>query len=143
MAKAKYFSHDEQPKAFVAIYCPGCECKHHLQIEYIQEFEVKTNEEGTKVVTAIASNRPIWGFNGDLDKPTFTPSLLVKSGIYVEGDKYKERMEESEWDWYVSESKICHTFIRDGKIEFLGDCTHSLAGKTVDLPEYPQSDSFK
>lgn len=27
-------------------------------------------------------------------------------------------------------------FIRDGQIQFLGDCTHALAGKTVPLPEF-------
>jgi hypothetical protein len=31
----------------------------------------------------------------------------------------------------------CHSFIRNGKIEYLGDCTHKLAGQTVTLPEYP------
>ena len=30
---------------------------------------------------------------------------------------------------------ICHSFIRDGFIEYLSDCTHSLAGKTVELKE--------
>lgn len=28
---------------------------------------------------------------------------------------------------------ICHSFVRNGKIEFLSDCTHELAGKTVEL----------
>ena len=26
-------------------------------------------------------------------------------------------------------------FVTDGKIQFLGDCTHALAGQTVDLPD--------
>ena len=34
---------------------------------------------------------------------------------------------------YVDE--ICHSFITDGKIQFLSDCTHDLAGKTVELPD--------
>jgi hypothetical protein len=29
----------------------------------------------------------------------------------------------------------CHSFIRNGQIQFLSDCHHELAGKTVDLPE--------
>lgn len=29
---------------------------------------------------------------------------------------------------------ICNSFIIDGKIRFLENCTHPLAGKTVDLP---------
>lgn len=29
----------------------------------------------------------------------------------------------------------CHSFVRDGKIEFLGDCTHEMAGTTIELPD--------
>jgi hypothetical protein len=27
----------------------------------------------------------------------------------------------------------CHSFVREGKIEFLNDCTHEHAGQTLDL----------
>lgn len=27
----------------------------------------------------------------------------------------------------------CHHFIRNGKIEYLSDCTHDMAGQTVDV----------
>lgn len=55
-----------------------------------------------------------WTFNGDYDKPTFSHSLLINQ--------------------HKSESR-CHSFVRDGKIEFLSDSFHSLAGQTVELPE--------
>ena len=63
-----------------------------------------------------------WGFNGSLDFPTFTPSVL------------------SQWDEWQGEGvpakrHVCHSFVRDGRIQFLGDCTHALKGQTVDLPE--------
>lgn len=29
--------------------------------------------------------------------------------------------------------KVCHSFVRNGKIEYLNDCTHELAGQTVEL----------
>jgi hypothetical protein len=29
----------------------------------------------------------------------------------------------------------CHSFVRAGMIEFLSDCTHELAGKTVPIPD--------
>lgn len=32
---------------------------------------------------------------------------------------------------------VCHYFIREGKIEFLADSAHIMAGRTVDLPTYP------
>jgi hypothetical protein len=28
---------------------------------------------------------------------------------------------------------VCHTWINDGKVQFLGDCTHEFAGQTLDL----------
>lgn len=31
----------------------------------------------------------------------------------------------------------CHLFIRAGQIEFLGDCTHEFAGKTVPMEPLP------
>lgn len=65
---------------------------------------------------------PAWTFNGDLDRPTFHPSLLV-------------RWQFTNAEHGFDESHVCHSFIRDGKILFLGDCTHKLAGQTVELPE--------
>lgn len=59
-----------------------------------------------------------WTWNGSLELPTFSPSVLV---TWTYGDSHEPRR--------------CHSFVRDGRIEFLGDCTHDLAGKTVDLPE--------
>lgn len=32
---------------------------------------------------------------------------------------------------------VCHCFIVAGQWQFLGDCTHELAGQTVDLPLLP------
>lgn len=29
----------------------------------------------------------------------------------------------------------CHSFIEGGRIRFLSDCSHALAGQTVELPE--------
>lgn len=64
-----------------------------------------------------------WGFNGDFDRPTLTPSILVyPHDVLLD-------------DGSVGQSYRCHSFVRDGRIEFLSDCTHALAGKTVDLSE--------
>ena len=61
-----------------------------------------------------------WEWNGSKTSPTFSPSLLVT------GYSHKDN------------KNICHSFIKDGNIQFLGDCTHSLAGKTVSLLPVPQ-----
>lgn len=58
---------------------------------------------------------PHWTWNGLFDRPTFTPSLLCNRDI--------------------PESR-CHSFVEDGKIRFLSDCWHSLAGQTVEIPDW-------
>ncbi len=64
-----------------------------------------------------------WDFTGDEDRPTFTPSILVHPhGVLLA-------------DGTVGQTPRCHSFVRDGRIEFLSDSTHALAGQTVDLPE--------
>lgn len=55
---------------------------------------------------------PLWTWNGDTDKPTLHPSILTRGG---------ER------------DARCHSFVQDGKVKFLRDCEHELAGQTVDL----------
>ena len=76
------------------IGCEGCKMLHPIHVG--DQHKVK------------------WSFNGNLEKPTFSPSLLV----YGDGNQTK-----------------CHSFITDGKIQFLSDCRHYLAGKTVDLKD--------
>lgn len=64
-----------------------------------------------------------WSWNGKQDLPTITPSILAQGFRFT-------KTEPSE-----SEPYTCHSFVIDGRIQFLGDCTHALAGQTVDLPE--------
>lgn len=52
-------------------------------------------------------------FNMDFDKPTFSPSLLQN----------------------FNKDRICHSFIKDGNIQYLEDCFHHLKGQTIELPE--------
>jgi hypothetical protein len=59
-----------------------------------------------------------WTWNGSFDKPTFTPSLLCNPD---------------------SPPHRCHSFVTDGRIQFLGDCWHTLAGQTVDIPDWDQA----
>ena len=54
-----------------------------------------------------------WTITGLPEKPTIVPSIL-SSGMLR-----------------------CHLFVRDGKIEFLDECEHALAGKTVDMVPFP------
>lgn len=84
-------------------HCPGCRRIHAVQ---------SGSDFG-----------PNWAWNGSLEKPTFTPSVLV---TYNGADAGVDGAPPA----------VCHSFVTDGRIQYLGDCTHSLAGQTVDLPEW-------
>jgi hypothetical protein len=72
------------------------------------------------IYTKNGAGRPEWKFNGNKEKPTFEPSLLCS---WNEGEEQAK--------------KVCHSFVRDGQWQFLGDCTHKLANKTVPLEPFP------
>jgi hypothetical protein len=37
------------------------------------------------------------------------------------------------------EDTVCHSWVTNGRIQFLSDCTHSLKDQTVELPEIYQT----
>jgi len=85
-----------------------------------------------------------WQFNGDTDRPTFSPSILARGGCCYEPNWHQSELagrlpekcdKGSPDEDGISMCHVCHSLVRDGRIEFLGDCTHALAGQTVDLPE--------
>lgn len=82
---------------------------------------------------ATNNNGAGWSFNGDVNNPTFDPSLLI---TWNQGVRKKNAPENSYEDKdYDQIPHRCHSYIRNGKIEFLSDCTHELAGKTIELPD--------
>ena len=80
-------------------YCEGCEDNHSYRTAV---------PEGLNGVT--------WNFNGNLEKPTFTPSFLRNGHESIE--KLKARG-----------SNRCHLFVTNGIVEYCSDCSHSLAGQ--------------
>lgn len=74
-------------------WCDGCGCRHYIDTK-------DPNGAGD-----------VWQWNGDAEKPTFTPSINIVGR--------------------------CHYFIRDGLVEFMMDSNHHLAGNTVPLPDFP------
>jgi len=65
-----------------------------------------------------------WSFNGNENSATFSPSVRNTTPEYKDED-------------CIVQATCCHYFIRGGQIEFCGDSTHELAGKTVELPDIP------
>ena len=55
-----------------------------------------------------------WTWDGSLTAPTLEPSLLIRGG---------------------SAGVVCHSFVRAGRIEYLTDSNHALAGQTVPLAD--------
>jgi hypothetical protein len=81
----------------VAVFnCPGCGYGHNV---------------------AVTGPEPVWQWNGSIDAPTLSPSILV----------FKDNPEMR-----------CHSFVKDGNIQFLSDCAHDLKGKTVELPDWDE-----
>lgn len=81
---------------------------------------------------------PNWTWNGDVEKPTLHPSVLSQSGHYALGFEQGD----SCWCTYAKEHPDktnlfhcyrCHTHINDGMVQFLGDCSHELAGQRLPL----------
>lgn len=74
-----------------------------------------------------------WSWNGSLDLPTFSPSVLVGGVQWAEGEPFHKAEHAAV---PAGGAIVCHSFVTDGRIQYLGDCTHALAGQTVDLPAW-------
>lgn len=92
---------DYGPRA-VMFWCPGCDGPHAI---------------------GLRPPGPVWSWNGDRERPTFSPSVL-------------STYDGSDADTPDGIPSRCHSFVTDGRILFLGDCSHKLAGQAVDLPDW-------
>ena len=93
-------------------WCPGCDSAHSINV----------GPAG-------------WTCNDDAEHPTIQPSVLVHSHpTLVDEDLEGDALTASE---NIRQTPQCHSFVTDGRIQFLDDSTHALAGQTVDLPDWP------
>lgn len=99
---------DERVTGTWLFYCEGCKSHHQIWD--------KTSNANAK-----------WDFNGDVNKPSFSPSIKVQYTDYKKDENdniIKDSIKEI----------ICHSWITDGMIKYFDDSTHDLAGKTIELP---------
>lgn len=95
IGKIRLLSCNEEGHNCCAIfYCPGCKKTH--------PFEIKLHPGGRD---------SCWTWNGSLDNPTFSPSLLCERG----------------------KPNQCHCNVTSGKIVFHSDSWHKLKGQIVDM----------
>jgi len=108
----------------IAFWCPGCDGIHAVTVEH--------------------ASHPVWGWNGNVDFPTFTPSILTrftkltdKGNADIEAWREAGHPKHPEGFSFDHIEMVCHSYVTDGRIQYLSDCTHDLAGKTVELPDWP------
>ncbi|MGN6235007.1 DUF6527 family protein [Dyella sp.] len=116
MSKARVKRDDDGRFYGIEIRCPGCLYSDGSPSRHI--IPIAELPAGEAEMSPHIGWKDRWTFNGDMQRPTFSPSLNT---------------------WWGGKDGIplhrCHSFIREGRIEFLPDSTHALAGQTVELPE--------
>jgi hypothetical protein len=105
----------------IAFKCPGCGDIHALNVG--------------------SGPGPHWTYNGNPEAPTLHPSILATSGHHCSGHVTGSECWCTYDDAHPDDPSgfkcyVCHSFVVDGRIRFLSDCTHALAGQTVDLPTF-------
>lgn len=94
-----------------AHWCPGCQQMHHIWV-------------------------PRWSFDGNLDAPTFNPSVKItgKKIVVVDGRWTGEWVRDANGN---AVDDCCHYFLHAGVLKFCSDSLHPLAGQNVPLPDLP------
>lgn len=123
-------------------WCPGCDQMHPFRTA------IEGEDHG---------DRPVWDFDGNMEAPTFNPSLLVYGTVHlceedihyevcpdVDACKQKGHYLSPEGAAHVlpcpegSPGKgNCHSFLVAGVWQFLFDSAHALAGKNVPMVPLP------
>jgi hypothetical protein len=78
-----------------------------------------------------------WTFDGNVDLPTFQPSVSITGVQTVVDDKDKRTGEWVRGPDGKALPYCCHYVLTAGKLHFQPDCTHALRGQTVALPALP------
>lgn len=92
--------------------CPGCQREHAVEIGGLATpgFILAQNDSRP------LGDRSHW-WNGSLGHPTVLPNICFLGA--------------------GGAGQICHHAILDGFLHFKPDCTHALAGQTVEMPLFP------
>lgn len=113
-----------------SFFCPGCRQRHTVPLSPVPDGEVESPYN---------AGQAHWYFSGTLEEPTFSPSIHIRTGHYAQ-PVHKTCWCTGEMECpQPRECFVCHSFVRDGMIEYLNDCTHALAGQRVPLPDVDQA----
>lgn len=107
----------------LAWWCPGCQRAHHVNLR-----------EG--------SEHPSWTWDGDVERPTLSPSVRHFYDRYVRDTDGKVVTDTAGKPVRGEQVTTCHYFITAGQIRYCGDCQHALNGQAVPLPPLPGDDEY-
>jgi hypothetical protein len=82
--------HEFEGEESYSFWCPACKCGHGFTVK---------------------GGPPVWGFDGNMQAPTFSPSLR-----YVDAG--------------------CHLYVSGGQIQYCWDCRHDLKGQTIPMVDW-------
>ena len=97
---------DEKEPHAYLFWCPACDQAHAY---YVKPWTACCGIDKDRKL--LYRDGPVWEMTGTLDRATFRPSLLFPD-------------------------KGCHIYVTDGQIQYLPDCTHAYAGKTIPIPDW-------
>lgn len=120
MAKAEIMRDADGLFYGIRFACPGCTGDSGFQRSHLLHVTPIGEPESPHVIGA-----PHWEFDRSYDAPTFNPSVLAWHPLHDDPDD----------DDKVTGRYVCHSFVRNGRIQYLDDCTHAMRGQTVDLPD--------
>jgi hypothetical protein len=95
-------------------FCPGCQSCHSFIVhpwrrQKFNSLTRKYDDVGAGFV---------WAFNGNMENPTFTPSLRYP----IDHNNFNG-------------PNRCHLILTDGWINYCHDCIHNMGGLKVRLPD--------
>jgi hypothetical protein len=131
-------------------FCPGCQLAHPFRIELFGGCPPRKD----------GSTEPTWEWDGNLEAPTFSPSMLAYGSVHLcAGEHPPVRCTDPACtepshiienhdtpEEYLAHRQPhtrdpawgnCHSFLKAGRWEFLGDSAHALAGQTVPMVPLP------
>jgi hypothetical protein len=98
---SKLWERKQDTDSYFLIWCSGCKCAHGFSV-------------------------PRWSFDGNLESPTFAPSLRLS---YIHPDTGVEAI-------------LCHINVTKGQIIYHSDCPHDLKGQTIPMQDIPENYGF-
>lgn len=104
----KQFNDPSPERPDYLFFCPGCKCGHSFWTTHGSNY---SKPKGAQ-----------WKFNGNMQSPTFEPSLRFPK--YDPKDPNKEI------------GSICHVVVTNGVLNFCADCDHEFAGKSVPMEPF-------